>query len=93
MSGTDRIHDFSDAHIGPFPGDVRELMAQCVTDQEDVKAEMGYAAMLDSVVGGDDAAAGCKYGYLSAISTDPRDVVERAIVASDLCRTAIRTKH
>ncbi|SHG10523.1 hypothetical protein [Bradyrhizobium erythrophlei] len=94
MSGAERIRDFSDVdkRIIASP-DVRRVMAQCVTDMQDVTDEENYAAMLDRVVGSDDQMAAVAYGYLFAVSTDPRDVTERAIIAADVMRQSRRTMH
>lgn len=93
-----RVHDFTDAshpRLAPLSNlpDVRRAMARTVSDYgQDISAEIEYAKWLDQI-GADDVAAGNAYTAAAAVSSDPRPVIERVLMAVDLLRQAQRTMH
>jgi hypothetical protein len=68
-------------------------MAACLTGDGDVSTEESLAASYDQALGGDDAIVGMHMSYLIHGSSDPREYVERVIMACDLLRRARRTLH
>lgn len=68
-------------------------IARILTADCDCTVNERYARAMDALVGGDDALVGANYFLLIAMSSDPRPVVERELMASDILRQAPRTRH
>jgi hypothetical protein len=92
---------FMSERVHVFKGDRRLLqsrhivrvMARCLTGDQDIAAEEGLAATYDAICGGDETLVGANMTMLINRSDDPREHVERVIMACDLLRRARRTAH
>jgi hypothetical protein len=71
----------------------RLWIARHVTRDDDVTGIEGLAATYDEVIGGDDATVGAHMTMLANVCRDPREYIERVLLALDLLRTAQRTRH
>jgi hypothetical protein len=92
MADRARVHIFGGPPALLQSRDILLRMAQCLTDA-DVTAEAETAATYDLALGGDDALVGCHMTLLIHCCGDPREYVERSLMACDLLRRARRTAH
>ncbi len=69
-------------------------MTQCLLpDSEAVSMCIELAATYDQTLGRDDAAVGSWMALLIRNSAEPREEVERIMLACDLLRRSARTQH
>ncbi|SDI54188.1 MULTISPECIES: hypothetical protein [Bradyrhizobium] len=88
-----RIHVFTAPPILRESRASLRRMASCLTRSLDVSTEEALADAYDTAIGGDDSAVGCNMTLLMETSSDPREQIERVLMAADLLRMALRIQH
>ena len=90
-----RVHIFGGPPQLMLDRHIIEVMARCLKQSHDIGTEERLAETWDYTFGGDDALAGCAVTLLTiqCATDEPREFLERVIMATDLLRRARRTKH
>ena len=94
MAEPERVHVFGGSPRLLESRHILRVMVRCLTGDASMLGGLeGLAATYDEMLGGNDALVGCNMTMFVETSSDPREYVERVMMACDLLRQARRTAH